>query len=191
MACFKLNNSVALYNLVLTPPLHCKVFLSINSDELLSIFSLTSGIMVPLMQLFHGWSAVMFGVFCKCLWAIGKETQLNIYMCNIMLVSKQGVHFFKHVLKKYLEIIQQQMTLTTYLKCVKPNVFIIPQYFCQGQSVLDLSFLIHIKCTMLNESVALESKRSPWAPDDRAPTPDVELQRLPVFVCPPLWNMWF
>lgn len=63
--------------------------------------------------------------------------------------------------------------------------------FHQGQSVLDFSFPIHIKRTTLNGNVALESQWSPWAPDDRAPTPDVELQRLPVFVCRTLWNMWF
>lgn len=32
---------------------------------------------------------------------------------------------------------------------------------------------------------------APRALDDRAQTPDVELQRLSVFVCPPLRNMWF
>lgn len=64
-------------------------------------------------------------------------------------------------------------------------------FFYQGQSVPDFSFLMHIKRIMLNKSVALESKWSPRAPDDRAPTPDTEMPKLPVFVCRTLWNMWF
>lgn len=82
--------------------------------------------------------------------------------------------------------------------CDKPNVFPLNTCICNVQQNVCARhnlFLIwvscNIKCTMLNEGVALESKRSPSAPDDGAPTPDVELQRLPAFVCPPLGNMWF
>lgn len=78
----------------------------------------------------------------------------------------------------------------TFVFIPQTPICIIPQHFCQGQSVFHFSFPIHIKCTMLRV-LHWSQKGAPEPLMIGHQTPDVELQRLPVFVCPPLWNMWF